>query len=119
MRLRKITDISLDEFLKNDDLKDIASFRLIKLLESSISICQHLSAKILKKAPESYSNCFEMLSEANIINVDLSEKLQQMARFRNMLIHVYWNIDYRQVYEIIKNDLGDIELFVKSLDKFI
>ncbi len=114
-RLEEIKKNSIKEFIGNEDLKDIASFRLIKVIESCISICQHLTAKILKKAPQTYSNCFELLSENKLIPKDLSQKLQQMARFRNMLIYVYWNIDYRQIYEILQNNLEDVRPFVTCI----
>jgi len=101
-RLEKIGDNELNNFLENHDSQDIASYRLLIVIESCISICQHLTAKLLKKSPESYANCFEMLADHEIISKDLSLKLQNMARFRNMLVHIYWNIDYKQVYAIIK-----------------
>jgi len=95
-RLEIIGENELEEFLGNLDYQDIASYRLLIVIESCISICQHLTAKLLKKAPESYANCFEMLSDQDIISKDLSFKLQNMARFRNMLVHIYWNIDYNR-----------------------
>lgn len=36
---------------------------------------------------------------------DLSMNLQSMARFRNLLVHMYWKIDYEKVYEILKKYL--------------
>jgi uncharacterized protein YutE (UPF0331/DUF86 family) len=34
-----------------------------------------------------------------------------MARFRSLLVHVYWRIDYRQVYEIVRGRLSDLRDF--------
>jgi len=34
-----------------------------------------------------------------------------MARFRNLLVHVYWKIDYDQVYEIMTTRLDDLRAF--------
>ncbi len=46
-----------------------------------------------------------------MIPADLSDRLQRMARFRNLLVHVYWKIDYGQVYDIIATRLGDLRAF--------
>ncbi len=38
-----------------------------------------------------------------------------MARFRNLLVHVYGKIDYRQVYEVLRHDLGDLRTFAAAV----
>lgn len=46
-----------------------------------------------------------------MIPPDLAVRLQRMARFRNLLVHVYWRIDNRRVYEVIRDDLSDLDAF--------
>ncbi len=38
-----------------------------------------------------------------------------MARFRNMLVHVYWAVDYERVYAILQEDLDDLRAFVRAI----
>ncbi len=38
-RLEKIKEVTKDEFLKNRDLQDIASYRLLVAIESALSLC--------------------------------------------------------------------------------
>ena len=43
-----------------------------------------------------------------------------MARFRNLLIHRYWHIDYARVYEIITGpDLEDLGEFMKQVGRLM
>jgi uncharacterized protein YutE (UPF0331/DUF86 family) len=42
-----------------------------------------------------------------------------MARFRNLLVHVYWKIDYVQVYEIISTRLDDLRVFRTTMVELI
>ncbi|THJ16497.1 MAG: DUF86 domain-containing protein [Nitrospira sp. CG24B] len=42
-------------------------------------------------------------------------RLQQMARFRNLLVHVYWKIDYGQVYDVITTRLEDLRAFRSAM----
>jgi len=119
-RLRSIGQMNLEEFLKNQDARDIASFRLIVCTEAAIDICLHLSAKLLKKVPEDYASCFGLLASHNMIEKELSGKLAQMARFRNLLVHRYWEIDYVRLYNIIAGeDLNDLEEFIRSIKRII
>jgi uncharacterized protein YutE (UPF0331/DUF86 family) len=50
-----------------------------------------------------------------MIPADLSDRLQRMARFRNLLVHVYWKIDYGQVYDIIATRLDDFREFRSAI----
>jgi len=44
-----------------------------------------------------------------------SARLQQMARFRNLLVHVYWNVDYGRVFDVLETDLEDLRAFSRRL----
>jgi uncharacterized protein YutE (UPF0331/DUF86 family) len=39
-----------------------------------------------------------------------------MARFRNLLLHRYWEVDDQRVLTIARNDLGDLEMLIGALD---
>jgi uncharacterized protein YutE (UPF0331/DUF86 family) len=114
-RLEKIKEVNKDEFLKNRDLQDIASYRLLVAIESVLSLCYHVSAKKLKKAPGEYTECFILLADDEIISRDLSEKLKKMARFRNMLVHMYWKVEYEVVFDILQDSLDDLRHFSNAI----
>ena len=59
-------------------------------IEAALALCYHVSARRLKRVPDEYAACFAGLSQAGLVPADLSARLQQMARFRNLLVHVYW-----------------------------
>ena len=87
-RLNDIKRKTKEEFLNDRDTQDIASYRLLVAIEAALNLCYHVAAKQLKKVPEEYAECFAILSDAGIIPVDLSERLQKTARFRNLLVHM-------------------------------
>ena len=62
---------------------------------------------------------FAILGEAGILPQDLSQNLQQMARFRNMLVHVYWKVDYDRVYQILQRHLDDLRAFVRVIGELL
>jgi uncharacterized protein YutE (UPF0331/DUF86 family) len=119
-RLTAFKDIPLEEFLNDQDKQDIASFRLIVATEAAIDMCMHISAKVFKKVPEDYAGCFKFLFDHGLIDQDLSNRLGRMARFRNLLVHQYWEIDYSRMYEIITgSDVRDLEELIRQINQWI
>jgi len=62
---------------------------------------------------------FRVLKEEGVIGKELATKLEDMARFRNLLVHRYGEVDNTKVLEIIKHNLKDIEEFEKEIEKLI
>jgi len=58
---------------------------------------------------------FGVLKE-EAIQKELAAKLENMARFRNLLVHRYGEVDNKRVLEVIKHNLQDIEEFEKEIE---
>ncbi len=115
-RLEQIRSLmTREQFLGDRDAQDIASYRLLVAIEAALGLCYHVSAKQLKKVPEEYAECFGILGEAGLIPVDLSERMKKTARFRNLLVHLYWKVDYSAVYDIMGGSLGDLRQFAEII----
>jgi uncharacterized protein YutE (UPF0331/DUF86 family) len=110
-RLEEFQRLPRDPFLANRDTLDIVSYRLLVAIEAALAICYHVTAQRLRKVPEGYAECFGILHEAGMLPADLAGRLQKMARFRNLLIHRYWDVDYGIVYDVVQQDLGDLRAF--------
>jgi len=59
------------------------------------------------------------MNEQWAFNQEFTASLIQMARFRNRLVHIYWDIDDKELFRIIQSRLGDIKLFLKEYGIFI
>ena len=114
-RLEQIKGKSKEEFLKDSDMQDIACYRLLIAIEASLNLCYHVAAKKLKKVPGEYAECFTFLVDAKIIDPELGARLQRMARFRNLLVHMYWKVNFDTLYEIIQNHLDDLRHFSQKI----
>ena len=110
-RLRQILVMDREAFLADQDSQDIARSRMLTAIEAALNLCFHVAAKKLRRVPEEYAQCFTILAEEDLISRTLAERLGAMARFRNLLVHLYWNVDYGQVYDILSNNLQDLEDF--------
>ena len=45
----------------------------------------------------------------------LAKKLARMARFRNRLVHLYWDIDYGEVFDFLPEGLEDLREYAKAI----
>ena len=118
-RLEQIRVQPRDEFLADQDIQDIACYRLLVAIEAAIALCYHVSARQSHKVPEEYAECFRLLGDAHVIPADLSERLQLMSRFRNLLVHMYWKLDYNRVYDVLHESLADLRTFCSTVARLI
>lgn len=114
-RLTRFRTMERHAFLDDADAKDIACYRLLIAIEAALALCYHVSARQLRAVPEDYAGCFGGLEKAGVIPAELSSRLQQMARFRNLLVHVYWTIDYDRVFDVLQRDVEDLREFSRTM----
>lgn len=114
-RLEALAALPLADFLADRDAQDIASYRLLVAIEAPLALCYHVSSRRLRTTPADYAGCFALLEEAGILTPDLTERLESMAKFRNLLIHVNWEVDYRRVHAAMQESLGDFRAFAAAV----
>jgi uncharacterized protein YutE (UPF0331/DUF86 family) len=113
--IKKLTHLAEDEYLSDD--KNIYSGRyLLQIsIESCINISNHIVAREKLGIPKEYADTFKILNKNKIISGNLLEKLVLMTRFRNRVVHLYWDIDDKLVFEVMKNNYNDFLEFRKAI----
>ncbi len=76
--------------------------------EQAIDLANHLIRTRKLGLPKESRDSFAILARYGIIPQDLSERLQRMAGFRNILIHQYQALDFGILVDIIQNHLQDL-----------
>jgi uncharacterized protein YutE (UPF0331/DUF86 family) len=90
-------------------------WHMLLAIEDAFALCNQTIAILGGDAPTAYAECFEKLAAHGVIDSALAERLKAMARFRNLLLHRYWEVDDQRVLTIARNDLSDLEQFVGVL----
>ena len=101
--------------------------RLKKAIERSlqiaIEICFDISQRIISenglRFAKTYRETFQVLQEEGILSQKLGKILQEMASFRNLIVHDYAKIDDEQVYGNLKKHLGDFEAFAAAIVQYL
>ena len=116
-RLSALGSLEKEDFLSDPDKIASAKYHLITSIEAVIDICSHIISKSGFKTPGTYAEAFDILKEHSLIDQDLAKNLKNMVRFRNRLVHIYWDVDDELVYGILKSDIYDLEKFVDLIIK--
>jgi uncharacterized protein YutE (UPF0331/DUF86 family) len=118
-RLGDLAGISEAAFLKDPDKIGSAKYHFIVAIECCIDMCNHVIARNAFRAPEDYGDTFRVMGEAGAFKPDFSDELVNMAKFRNRLVHLYWEVEDRMVYEILQTRLADFKKLLDALAKFL
>lgn len=71
------------------------------------------------KRPEANKEIFPILHDEKIISEKLAEKLVGITGFRNILVHLYAEVDKNKVYENLQEGLDDFRLFKKEILSYL
>jgi uncharacterized protein YutE (UPF0331/DUF86 family) len=69
--------------------------------------------------PDSRMEEISLLHNSGIISEKMARKLEEIVKFRNILVHEYREIDERKVYKNLFSKTRDFEKFKKEILKWI
>jgi uncharacterized protein YutE (UPF0331/DUF86 family) len=123
LTLLEIQKLEKETFIK-EDLYRASSERYLQIaIESCLNIGNRLiSLYQFKKpvdTPETYADIFIGMKKLGVIDDDFGQRLVKMAKFRNRLVHMYWEIDAETLYRFINNDLEDFKLFEQNVVEYL
>jgi len=121
--LQTLAEADQDTFRNDFKIRGSAERYLQLAIESCINVGNRILSIIQFKkpvsTPETYGDIFEELGKLGAIPRDFVQTMLQMVKFRNRLVHIYWNVDTEQLYGILKEGLGDIEKFKDSIISYL
>ncbi len=119
LTIHELAELDEEEFLRNKHYISSAKYNLLVAIEACIDIAYHLISKNKLRLPRDYADSFRVLQENGIVDSELAHRLILMARFRNRLVHIYWDVDNRMIYRIITESITDIEKFLAHIRKIL
>jgi len=117
--LAEIKKKDFEDFMKDPILQGSAE----RFLQLAIESCLNIGNRILSlfqfekptDTPETYADIFIQLKNHGAIDNVFCERLVKMAKFRNRLVHLYWEIEKDTLYEIIQDNLEDFSIFQQNV----
>jgi uncharacterized protein YutE (UPF0331/DUF86 family) len=116
---QRYQDISLEDLKKDRDKRNMVLHAMLVSIQAAIDIATNLIAKEGLGKPMTYRETFEILGHAGLIQEELAEELSDLAGFRNVLVHIYWQLDLDQVYGVLQNDLKTLKSFLQKIKSLL
>ena len=114
-RLQGIGEMTLDAFLASPLHQHATERELQVVVEACLDLGHHVIAREGMRRPGDYKEVFTILGEAGVVPASLVPRLRAMAGLRNVLTHMYLDVDAERVYGFATRDLGDVEAFVQAV----
>jgi uncharacterized protein YutE (UPF0331/DUF86 family) len=111
--------VAFDEFSEDATLHAAAERHFQVAIQAALDIGAILLADASVKVPENYRDIFPSLAAIGILPQDFAHKIAGMAQFRNVLVHLYLEVDLQKVYHYMQRDLGDLERFMLYVAEYI
>lgn len=114
-RLVGYGDRERDGYLTDEEAVAASKYLLVTAIEDVLSVANHIIASEGWRSPADYGDAFAVLREHEVVSRDLAARLSSMARFRNLLVHVYADVDDARVHRFLQADLGDFDDFATAV----
>lgn len=117
--LHEMQKYTLEEFLSDPEHYASAERFLHMAIETTIDIGGHIVSGLEMGEVNWYSDLAVIMEEKGYISVELREKWIRIIGFRNVLVHQYIEVDRKIVYDVLQNNLGDIEELKEAFASFL
>ena len=117
--LKPYSSMSEQEFFSDKRNPPFVESYLRRSLEAIFDIGRHILAKTYGFRGIEYKAIAKELGAQGIITEELSDVLYSMAGYRNRMVHFYREISAQELYLIMKQNLKDLDRFVKEIGLFI
>ncbi|MDQ3725588.1 MAG: DUF86 domain-containing protein [Actinomycetota bacterium] len=110
VRLEDVREQGESAYLADEQLRLMTE----RCLQLAAQICVDLGLQVLAEqpapTPEKYADVFRTLGREGLIESDLADRLANAAKQRNLLVHLYLEVDDKKVFASLTH-LDDLRQF--------
>ena len=106
-QIREYSTITSNQYVSDWKIQRIIERTLQIMIETCVDIAGHIISDRGYRIPKSYADTFRILYEENILESELFKTMEKMAKFRNIVVHNYDEVDPAIVVNILKSHLDD------------
>ena len=110
---------SLEDLQKDRDKRNMVLHAMLISIQAAIDISSHLISKNQLKRPTTYRETFELLGQAGMISEELAGELSDLAGLRNVLVHIYGELDLDEIHSVLQNDLKILRSFRDEIKELL
>ncbi len=118
-RLRIVEQLSEDQFRVDETSQSAVERNLQIIAQAIIDICTHLVAHNHWGSPGTYGDAVRVIAKHKVIDSDLADRLIDFVKLRNVLVHLYLEIDLKIVYKSAISIIIDAKTFTDAILEII
>jgi uncharacterized protein YutE (UPF0331/DUF86 family) len=104
------------EILRDDIVQErFVKHTLLMAAQAALDVANHIVSDERLGEPRANKDLFDLLKRYGWISAELAAALREMAGFRNILVHVYGDVDLGMVEKILRHHLDDLLAFVAAI----
>ena len=116
--LRELSSTPRETFLGDKHRLGCAKYHFVVAIECCIDIANHIVSSENYRFPASNADSFVVLVENGILPEAMRNPMRAMARFRNRLVHLYWEVEDNLVYDYLHDSMTDLDAFAAAVAAF-
>jgi uncharacterized protein YutE (UPF0331/DUF86 family) len=114
--VRQLRELSRPERIADDIREERFTAHTLQIaIQASLDVSSHIVSDERLGEPETNLAMFDLLENSQWLPVDLAETMQNMAGFRNIVVHGYQTVDLRILRDIVENHLDDLLRFTNTI----
>jgi uncharacterized protein YutE (UPF0331/DUF86 family) len=117
--LHDFGNIARADFRGNRERQYAVLHAMQNAIEACIEIASHIVSADRLGAPRDYASLFSLLEQHRILPTTVADQMRQMARFRNRIVHLYWDVDLDLVYEYLTQRLDDFDAYLAHIEAYL
>jgi uncharacterized protein YutE (UPF0331/DUF86 family) len=117
-RLRQLAGGERETFLREHELQAQAERWLHLAAQCVLDLAHHLIADRGWRTPSTYRDAFAVLHEQGVLAAELSSRMEGWAGLRNVLVHLYLEVDHEILFDILQNDLDELVSYAQAVQRF-
>lgn len=114
-QIREFANLSAEQYRSDWKTQRIVERTLQMLIETCADLASHAVSDAGWRPPTGYADTFRVLAENRVVDEGLAATLEQMARFRNVIVHQYTQVDADIVVHVLHNRLSDFARYREAM----
>jgi uncharacterized protein YutE (UPF0331/DUF86 family) len=114
-RIAPRTEEARRAFLADRGLQAQSERWLQLAAECCIDLANHVIADHGWRSPASYRESFAILRENGVIDESLAVAMAGWAGLRNVLTHLYLQVDHARIADVLANELDQLDAFAAAV----
>ena len=110
-QVKEYANMTAGRYSKDWKAQRVVERTLQIMIETCADVAGHIISDKGYRVPTTYADTFRVLHENDLLNKELFETMEKMARFRNIIVHHYDKVDAEVVVGILKKDLDEFSAY--------